>query len=377
LSVEKNSSQVLIVDDSKVIRRAATKILENEFDIVEAEDGEYAWDEIKSNKNISVVFSDLGMPNMDGYELLEKIRNSDDPMIANMPVIIITGAEESEGAREEVFEQGATDFISKPFDSLSLKSRASAHINYRNEVKSLEKRAGIDKLTGLSTEVAFKQQGEQALAYAIRHCADITVVRFDIDGFAELFVKHGKEIAEQILTKVASFISDAMRTEDTAARLGVARFALLLPSADIEGAAVVVNRICQRVAKLKLKLGDEVFHIRFSTGTTTPELDDENISFNDLLEQAEQSLKEASEQGGEKIVSHQAVKEAVQDKGAGNIDISIDQLLDSLAGQKEEIDNAQLISAMRKILPLMVQADKNLKLGLKKVVLHLKNRLKT
>jgi len=371
-----NSSQVLIVDDSKVIRRAATKVLEKEFEVVEAVDGEFAWDEIQKNKNISVVFTDLGMPNMDGYELLEKIRNSEDPMIANMPVIVITGAEATEGAREEVFEQGATDFISKPFDSVSLKSRASAHINYRNEVKSLEKRAGIDKLTGLSTEAAFKQQGEQALAYAMRHCTDITVVRFDIDRFAELFVKHGKEIAEQILTKVASFISEGMRTEDTAARLGVARFALLLPSADPEGAAIVVTRICERVAKLKLKLGDEVFHIRFSTGTTSPELDDPDIGFSDLLEQAEASLKNAVEQGGEKIIRYQTGKETTQVASSESVDVSIEALLEKLVVNKEEINNAQLVSAMRKFLPLMVQADKNLKLGLGKVVLHLKNRLK-
>jgi len=371
-----NSSQVLIVDDSKVIRRAATKVLEKEFEVVEAVDGEFAWDEIQKNKNISVVFTDLGMPNMDGYELLEKIRNSEDPMIANMPVIVITGAEATEGAREEVFEQGATDFISKPFDSVSLKSRASAHINYRNEVKSLEKRAGIDKLTGLSTEAAFKQQGEQALAYAMRHCTDITVVRFDIDRFAELFVKHGKEIAEQILTKVASFISEGMRTEDTAARLGVARFALLLPSADPEGAAIVVTRICERVAKLKLKLGDEVFHIRFSTGTTSPELDDPDIGFSDLLEQAEASLKNAVEQGGEKIIRYQTGKETTQVASSESVDVSIEALLEKLVANKEEINNAQLVSAMRKFLPLMVQADKNLKLGLGKVVLHLKNRLK-
>ena len=201
MAEDSNQSQILIVDDSKVIRRAATKILEKEFDVVEAEDGMVAWEELQTNKNISVVFTDLGMPNMDGYELLEKIRKSEDPLIAYLPVIVITGAEESEGAREEVFEQGATDFISKPFDSVSLKSRASAHINYRNEVKSLEKRAGIDKLTGLSTEAAFKKQGEQALAYAVRHCTDVTVVRFDIDKFAELFVKHGKKLRNRFLPK--------------------------------------------------------------------------------------------------------------------------------------------------------------------------------
>ena len=69
-------SQVLIVDDSRVIRRAALKILQKDFDVIEAEDGQDAWDQLQQNKNISVVFTDLGMPNMDGYELLEKIRSS-------------------------------------------------------------------------------------------------------------------------------------------------------------------------------------------------------------------------------------------------------------------------------------------------------------
>jgi two-component system, cell cycle response regulator len=377
LSEENTQSQVLVVDDSRVIRRAATKILEKEFDVVEAEDGEYAWEELQQNKNISVVFSDLSMPNMDGYELLEKIRNSEDPAIASLPVIIITGAESSEGAKEEVFAQGATDFITKPFDSMSLKSRASAYINYRNEVKTLEKKATTDKLTGLATEAAFKQQGDQALAYAKRHCTEITVVRFDIDKFAELFVKHGKEIAEQILAKVASIILAEMRKEDIAARMGVSRFSLMLPCADPDGAAVVVGRICERVAKLKLKLGKDVFHISFSTGTTSPEVSDDCCSFDTLMEQAETSLKQAVNEGGGKIIRYQTGK-AVEVAGAiEQVDVLIDELIKQVSKDDKSVTNQQLASAMRKFLPLMAHADSQLKLGLSKVVLHLKNRLKT
>lgn len=365
-----------MVDDSKVIRRAATKILEKEFDVVEAEDGEYAWDELQQNKNISVVFSDLSMPNMDGYELLEKIRNSDDPAIASLPVIIITGAEASEGAKEEVFAQGATDFITKPFDSLSLKSRASAYINYRNEVKSLEERATTDKLTGLATEAAFKQQGEHALAYAKRHGTEITVVRFDIDKFAELFVKHGKEIAEQILIKVASIILGEMRKEDMAARLGVSRFSLMLPCADLKGAAVVVGRICERVAKLKLKLGKDVFHISFSAGITSPDVTDDSCAFDALLGQAETSLKQAVDEGGGKIICYQTGKAVASSESIEQIDVLIDKLIEQVNKADKSVTNQQLASAMRKFLPLMAHADSQLKLGLSKVVLHLKNRLK-
>ena len=127
--MSENKNQILVADDSKVIRRAAVKILQKEFEVVEAEDGQQAWDELQNNPNISVVFSDLGMPNMDGFELLESIRESDDSAIAQMPVVIITGAEETDGTKEKVLELGATDFITKPFDSHSLKSRAATHIN--------------------------------------------------------------------------------------------------------------------------------------------------------------------------------------------------------------------------------------------------------
>ena len=369
-----NQSQVLIVDDSRVIRRAATKILDKEFDVIEAEDGEEAWEELQKNRNISVVFTDLGMPNMDGYELLETIRKSGDPGISNLPVIIITGAEESEGAREDVLEMGATDFISKPFDSVTLKSRAAAHINYRREVRSLEKRAGSDALTGLVTEASFLQQGEQSMAYAIRHCTQLTLVRFDLDKFAELFVKLGKDVAEQILVKVASIIKRDLRKEDTAARLGVSRFALLLPSTEPEGAQLVANRIAQHVTHLKLKVGNEVFKLNLSAGITSPEVTDE-LSFKLIMDQAEAALKKASANGDGKVVSFQGATPSSSMASLGSADISLDDMLKSLAESSGSISREQLVTAMRTFLPLMEHADQQLKLGLGKVVLHLKKRL--
>jgi diguanylate cyclase (GGDEF)-like protein len=380
VSEKNNENQILVVDDSRVIRRAASKILQKEFNIIEAEDGQMAWDELQNNPKISVVFTDLGMPNMDGFELLEKIRNAAEPVLAKMPVIILTGAEETDGTKEKVLGMGATDFISKPFDSISLKSRASAHITYRNEVKKLTKTALLDTLTGLSTEASFKQQGEQSLAYSKRHCTDMTVVRFDIEHFAEFFVKHGKQIAEQILVKVASIISEGKRTEDVAARLGVSRFALLLPNSNAKGAEVVVKRICQRVARLKLKMGKDVFNIHFNTGTTMPLLDDSHITFSDLIQQAESALKLAIKAGTGKAVSYHGRKitdraEPGTQQHASDIELNIEDLLKEINFAEHRVSNEQLASAMKKILPLMNSADKQLKLGLSKVILHLKKRL--
>ncbi len=380
MSENKIENQVLVVDDSRVIRRAAVKILQKEFDVVEAEDGEAAWFELQKNTSISVVFSDLGMPNMDGFELLEKIRGADDPVIAKMPMIIITGAEESDGTKEEVLRLGATDFITKPFDSVTLKTRAAAHINYRNEVKALEKTASLDKLTGLLTEVSFRQQGEQALAYAKRHSTEISLVRFDIAQFSDVFVKHGKNIAEQVLVRVANIINEGKRREDVAVRLGVSRFAMLLPSTDSQGAELLVSRICQRVARLKLKLGEDVFNIRFITGITSPVLNEDNVTLVEMLSQAEKAQKLSVGEKGNGIVSYQTGKviekkvETSQRKEP-DVEVNLEQLMTRLKDDVKQVNEAQLASAMRKILPLIDQADKKLKLGLGKVIEHLNKRL--
>lgn len=378
MSENKSENQILIVDDSRVIRRAAVKILQNDYDIVEAEDGADAWRVLQKNSKISAVFSDLGMPNMDGFQLLETIRNADDEALAKMPVIIITGAEESDGTKEKVLALGATDFITKPFDAVSLKSRASAHINYRNEVQSLEKRVSLDKLTGLCVESSFRQQTDQVVAYAKRHCTELSIIYFDIERFSEILAKHGKAIAGQILAKVASLINEGKRTEDIAARLGVAKFALLLPSSDLQGAEVVVSRICKRVSRLKLKLGSEEFKIQFSSGITSTALDNE-IQTEDLLKQAESALKIAIGEGGGKIICYQTGKEigqSIEGKNSYNEeDINLDELLKWMTNQCSDINNEQLAAAMRKILPLMAAADSRLKLGLSKVLLHLKKRL--
>ena len=373
---EKNSqNQVLVVDDSRVIRRAAVKILQNDFDVIEAEDGEEAWEELQKNPNISVVFSDLGMPVMDGFELLEKIRNADDPALAKVPVIIITGAEESDGTKEEVLELGATDFISKPFDSISLKTRAAANINYRKEVQSLEKRVGVDKLTGLLTQESFIQQGEQALAYAQRHCTEISLIRFDIEHFAEVFIKHGKEIAEQILGKITGIINEGKRTEDIAARLGVSRFALILHSSDPKGAEIAVSRICQRVARLKLKMGDDVFNMLLSTGITTLSMEKPDIDFVTFLKHAESAHKKAAEKGGGKIIRYKTTGQSTENVPVTEIEINLEEITSNIKQGSSNVSDEQLASAMRKIIPLIEKSDKQLKLGLNKVIMHIKSRL--
>ena len=133
--VDDKKARILIADDSKIVRVTASKILATQFDVVLAEDGEEAWEKICQDTSIQVVFTDLGMPRLDGYGLIQRIRQAEDEGIRNQPVIVITGAAEEEGVRRKVFELGATDFITKPFKSTEILARAEAHASYQHNQK--------------------------------------------------------------------------------------------------------------------------------------------------------------------------------------------------------------------------------------------------
>jgi len=148
--------RLLIVDDSRVIRVTARKILQNHFDTVEAIDGENAWEILNNIEPFSLVVSDLTMPNLDGFGLLERIRNSHMPQIKDLPVIIITGANDSESTKARATQAGATDFIGKPFDSVHLLARTQAHASAHTATQALtkenfglESQSLTDPLTGL------------------------------------------------------------------------------------------------------------------------------------------------------------------------------------------------------------------------------------
>ena len=82
--------RILLVDDSKVMRKSAAKMLSDEFDVLTAEDGLDGLRQLEADNTIQIVFSDLSMPKLDGYGLLKKIRSAPDPGISGMPVIVVT-----------------------------------------------------------------------------------------------------------------------------------------------------------------------------------------------------------------------------------------------------------------------------------------------
>ena len=288
--------RLLIVDDSKVIRVTARKILQDHFETVEAVDGENAWELLNNAGPFSLVVSDLTMPNLDGFGLLNRIRSCNLPQIKDLPVIVITGANDSEATKERATQAGATDFIGKPFDSVHLLARTQAHASAHATSQSLaantielEDQAQTDPLTGLANEAAFMDRSFEALSYAVRHNSRLAVFRIEVDDFGDLYKQHGKGVTEAIVKSVATVLESCIRQEDLAARVGAARFSLLLPGMNTACIRNLADRINRDISSRILKQGENRIRYTVSIGIAAPEIR-RNTRFDELLAIADSRL---------------------------------------------------------------------------------------
>ena len=113
-------AKILIVDDAVINRMILCELLNDQYQIIEAEDGKKALEIMKEDKTIDLVLLDIVMPEMDGYQVLEKMKEQ--CYLEYLPVIIIS-SEGNTTSMEKAYELGATDYIKRPFESYIINRR--------------------------------------------------------------------------------------------------------------------------------------------------------------------------------------------------------------------------------------------------------------
>jgi CheY-like chemotaxis protein len=112
--------KVLVVDDDARNIFALTSVLENhEMDVVSANNGRHAIEIIRTSPDLSMVLMDIMMPDMDGYETMQQIRESEE--FRSLPILALT-AKAMKGDREKCLAAGASDYIAKPVNTDQLLS---------------------------------------------------------------------------------------------------------------------------------------------------------------------------------------------------------------------------------------------------------------
>ena len=119
-SMREAKQRILIADDSAMNRAILTEMLGDGYDILEAENGLQAVSAMQSDERIDLLLLDIMMPEMDGFEVLAMMKKCH--WIDDIPVIMIS-AENASSFVERAYDLGASDYISRPFDTAVVRRR--------------------------------------------------------------------------------------------------------------------------------------------------------------------------------------------------------------------------------------------------------------
>lgn len=210
---EKLKKTVLVVDDEYINRELLGGMLEDDYNVIFAEDGEQALELIRQNAALlSVVLLDLLMPKTDGFAVLDIMKN--DPSLHSIPVIVLTS---ETSAEVESLRRGAVDFIKKPYDVpeivLARVQRIIELFEGRQMIQSTER----DELTGLYSRSYFIEYASVMDRYQSGRQMDAVVV--NVDGFHLINEIYGRDYGDRVLRELADIIqSYAHKNEGIAAR---------------------------------------------------------------------------------------------------------------------------------------------------------------
>lgn len=375
----KPKQRVLIVDDSRIVRTTIARLIRANFDVREEANGETGWQAIASDPMIAVVFSDIQMPELDGFGLLERIRQSDDARVRGMPVIMISG-DEDEKTRKRSRQAGANDFITKTTDGTEILSRidnllrlVEAKRQLENTRQILERTATHDPLTGAFTSHYLLIEGGKHFSHARRHGVPLSALCFRIDSYGEIAEKVGKEVADQLLARIAKSVQGTLRAEDSMGRTADATFTVVSAGASAPQALAFARRLHDQLEKAQVTYHGHALKIRPSIGVAVLGVDTA-VSIEELIKLALQRLEQAAARPAQRIVGQDEISLVKP----VTLPSDIERAVQVLEGANAEGLGEAANEVLRRILPFVHGACKRLhiELPLDKMLQALKGRPK-
>jgi diguanylate cyclase (GGDEF)-like protein len=243
------SQKVLVVDDDIVNRQVLAELLKPEHTVLLARNGSQALERAARHLP-DLILLDVVMPDMDGYEVLRRLRA--DAQTAHITVVFISGLGRPEDEANGL-KMGAADYIAKPFNDTVVMARVAMHLQMVRQRRMLEHLAHVDGLTELANRRRFDEVYEAEWQRSRRSGRPLSLALLDIDAFKQYNDFYGHPAGDRALRAVARTAAAGLRRPaDLAARYGGEELVLLLPDTDAAQAHQVVNSICGAIADLQI-----------------------------------------------------------------------------------------------------------------------------
>jgi len=241
--------KVLVADDDPINRQVLAELLKPEYTVLLAKNGEQALERATRHAP-DLVLLDVMMPDMDGFEVLRRLRAA--PATAQMAVIFISGLDRPEDEANGL-KAGAADYIAKPINATVVMARVALHLQFVRQRRMLERLAHIDGLTELANRRRFDELYALEWERARRNGWPLSIALLDVDAFKQYNDHYGHPAGDRALRAVARAARAILRgPADLAARYGGEELVLLLPDTDAAEARDIVGGLCEAIAALQV-----------------------------------------------------------------------------------------------------------------------------
>lgn len=255
--LEKNQhTKVLLVDDSRFFRVVLSKLLRvQNYQVLEAVDGEEALKLIESNPDVRLVITDHMMPNMDGFTLTKRLRKK-----YGRDGIVILGvtSDRDKTMGAQFIKCGANDFIEKKsFIAEELYCRVNQNLESLESIQTIRKMATTDFLTGLYNRRHFYELAAKLCSSASRHKHDIACAMIDADHFKVINDSYGHAVGDKVLKHLAEILGGYFqRSSDLVGRMGGEEFCVLADNVKPQDATALFGELCRQVENTPFPLPD-------------------------------------------------------------------------------------------------------------------------
>lgn len=292
---------ILVVDDNKLNLITAKNVLCSEYKVTAVMRGSQALTYLESN-DCDIVLLDINMPEMDGFEVMEKIRCIE--RCRNTPVIFLTADNDSK-TETRCFKAGAVDFIAKPFVTEVMLSRIGRALELEElrrsladrleqktlEVSEMKSKSRQDALTGLWN----RAHTEETVNELIADGAQGALMMIDMDNFKAINDNYGHSAGDTTLKMFADTMCSFAAEGDVLCRIGGDEFVVFVNG--VTSKSELGNRASDIISDLCYKLEQCKFETNSSVSIGIAQTPDDGADFNKLYNCADKALYYVKQNG--------------------------------------------------------------------------------
>ena len=297
--------KILIVDDEFVPLMITANMLEGKYQTLTTQSPQEAM-KIYREEKPDMILSDFRMPGMTGYEMQIALQNE---FHKKIPFMFMT-ADKSDEVESKGFDNGAMDFIRKPFMPEVLLRRVANIMQTVGEIQDLKKTSSTDKLTGLFN----KGSSEEELKKICKKSHG-SLMMIDLDSFKLVNDIHGHAMGDKILIAFADILRATMRSTDLIGRMGGDEFVAFCHGVNEESAiASKTQFINEKITEAAKKLMGEDMNIPLGASIGCVLVPQAGTDFVELYKKADKALYIVKQNGkhGYNIFNEDAPEENVE-----------------------------------------------------------------